>query len=143
MGPVTLSPYGCDESQRRKLPHVKTAGCAAAPQFARLAGAGDQLSYPQNQARMGAFLQGLPQLGWIDGSSVRIDTRWPAGDAADTRKYAAELVALGRQVTSNQATVAPCRLFPKATVGRRKPPRRFGRIAGHDGRPRIVEKWKR
>jgi hypothetical protein len=39
---------------------------------------------------MGPFLQGLQQLGWIDGSSVRIDTRWPAGDAADTRKYAAE-----------------------------------------------------
>jgi hypothetical protein len=36
---------------------------------------------------MGAFLQGLQQLGWIDGRSVRIDTRWPAGDAADTRKY--------------------------------------------------------
>jgi hypothetical protein len=49
---------------------------------------------PQNQARMGAFVQGLQQLGWIDGRSVRIDTRWPAGDAADTRKYAAELVAL-------------------------------------------------
>jgi hypothetical protein len=43
---------------------------------------------------MGAFLQGLQQLGWIDARSVRIDTRWPAGDAADTRKYAAELVAL-------------------------------------------------
>jgi hypothetical protein len=49
---------------------------------------------PHNQARMGAFLQGLQQLGWIDARSVRIDTRWPAGDAADTRKYAAELVAL-------------------------------------------------
>jgi len=34
---------------------------------------------PQNQARMGAFLPGLQQLGWIDGRSVRIDTRWPAG----------------------------------------------------------------
>jgi hypothetical protein len=49
---------------------------------------------PPNQARMGAFLQGLQPLGWIDGRSVRIDTRWPAGDAADTGTYAAELVAL-------------------------------------------------
>ena len=45
---------------------------------------------------MGAFLQGLQQLGRIDGS-VRIDTRWPAGDAADTRKYAARSRATKRR----------------------------------------------
>ena len=28
------------------------------------------------QARQGAFLQGLQQLGWTDGRNVRIDTRW-------------------------------------------------------------------
>jgi hypothetical protein len=31
---------------------------------------------PEYQARMTAFLQGLAQLGWIDGRNVRIDTRW-------------------------------------------------------------------
>jgi putative ABC transport system substrate-binding protein len=35
----------------------------------------------QGQARLAAFLQGLQQLGWIDGRNVRIDTRWGAGDA--------------------------------------------------------------
>jgi putative ABC transport system substrate-binding protein len=36
-----------------------------------------------------AFLQTLQQLGWTDGRNVRIDYRWPAGDADKARKYAA------------------------------------------------------
>jgi len=52
----------------------------------------------EGQARLAAFLQGLQQLGWIDGRNVRIDTRWGAGDADRTRRYAAELVALAPDV---------------------------------------------
>ena len=50
------------------------------------------------KARLAAFLQGLQQLGWIDGRNVRIDARWGAGDADRTRRYAAELVALAPEV---------------------------------------------
>jgi putative tryptophan/tyrosine transport system substrate-binding protein len=53
---------------------------------------------PAGQTRLTAFLQGLEQLGWIDGRNVRIDTRWAAGDAERIRKYAAELVALAPDV---------------------------------------------
>ena len=53
---------------------------------------------PQGQARLKAFVQGLRQLGWTDGSNMRIDSRWSAGNADDTRKYAAELVALAPEV---------------------------------------------
>jgi len=53
---------------------------------------------PDAQTRYAAFLQGLQQLGWIDGRNLRIDTRWAAGNAADTRKYAAELVAIAPEV---------------------------------------------
>src|ERR1700722_5891892 len=53
---------------------------------------------PLAQANNAAFLQELQQLGWIDGRNVRIDFRWGAGDAADMRKYAAELVALAPDV---------------------------------------------
>ena len=53
---------------------------------------------PDAQARYAAFLQGLQQLGWTEGRSVRIDARWAAGNAADSRKYAAELVALAPDV---------------------------------------------
>jgi putative ABC transport system substrate-binding protein len=53
---------------------------------------------PDAQARHAAFLQELQQLGWTDGRNVRIDIRWSAGDATDTRKYAAELAALAPDV---------------------------------------------
>src|SRR5512135_2195352 len=59
------------------------------------------------QARMTAFVQGLQQLGWIEGRNVRIDTRWAAGNADDARKHAAELVALAPDVilATGSATV--------------------------------------
>src|SRR5262249_4656455 len=53
---------------------------------------------PEYQARMTAFLQGLAQLGWLDGRNPRIDIRWTAGDADQIRKYAAELVALAPDI---------------------------------------------
>jgi putative tryptophan/tyrosine transport system substrate-binding protein len=53
---------------------------------------------PESLARLGAFLQGLQELGWIDGHNVRIDTRWGTGDAGRVRRYAAELVALAPDV---------------------------------------------
>jgi putative ABC transport system substrate-binding protein len=63
----------------------------------------------QGQANLAAFLQGLQQLGWTDGRNVRIDTRFAAGNAADTRKYAAELVALAPDVILSFAggTIGP------------------------------------
>ena len=53
---------------------------------------------PRSQRNMAAFLKGLQQSGWTDGRNVRIDYRWPAGDADKARKYAAELVALAPDV---------------------------------------------
>jgi putative tryptophan/tyrosine transport system substrate-binding protein len=32
----------------------------------------------EGQARLAALLQGLQQLGWIDGRNVQIDVRWGA-----------------------------------------------------------------
>src|SRR5579863_1831235 len=66
--------------------------------------ADDQL----NQAYFSAFLQGLQQLGWTDGRNVHIDYRWAAGNAADARKYAVELNALGPDVIlSTGGTIEP------------------------------------
>ena len=53
---------------------------------------------PRSQRNMAASLNGLQQSGWTDGRNVRIDYRWPAGDADKARKYAAELVALAPDV---------------------------------------------
>ncbi len=46
------------------------------------------------QPLVAAFRQALQQLGWSDERNLRIDYRWGANNAAETRKYAAELVAL-------------------------------------------------
>ena len=53
---------------------------------------------PQAQTRNAAFLQGLQQLGWTVGQNVQIDYRWSAGNLDDTRKDAANLVALAPDV---------------------------------------------
>ena len=64
---------------------------------------------PEFQARVGAFLQGLAQLGWTIGRNVRIDTRWATANAADIRRHAAELVALAPDVilAHGASTVGP------------------------------------
>jgi putative ABC transport system substrate-binding protein len=62
---------------------------------------------PEGQARLGAFLQTLQQLGWIDGRNMQILRRYTDGDADRGRAYAAELVALAPDVvlTSGASTV--------------------------------------
>src|SRR5262245_34638284 len=63
----------------------------------------------QGQSRLAAFVQGLQQLGWTDGGNLLVDTRWGAGDADRTRRYAAELVALAPDVilASGGSVVGP------------------------------------
>jgi ABC-type uncharacterized transport system substrate-binding protein len=61
---------------------------------------------PEGQLRLGAFQQGLQQFGWTDGHNVRIEYRRSGGNAADTRKYAAELVALAPDVILSSGTEA-------------------------------------
>jgi putative tryptophan/tyrosine transport system substrate-binding protein len=60
---------------------------------------------PEGQARFRAFLLGLQQLGWTDGSNLRIETRWAATDA-DRRRDAAELVALAPDVILASSTLS-------------------------------------
>src|SRR5262245_2328193 len=47
------------------------------------------------QARVGAFLQGLQQLGWSIGRNVRIDTRWATANEADIRRHSG---TFGREI---------------------------------------------
>jgi len=53
---------------------------------------------PKARTRLTTFRQALQGLGWTDGRNVHIDTRFAAGNAADLRKYAAELAALAPDV---------------------------------------------
>jgi putative tryptophan/tyrosine transport system substrate-binding protein len=49
---------------------------------------------PQAQANITALLQGLQNLGWIEGRDVQIDYRWAGGDPDKARIFARELIAL-------------------------------------------------
>jgi putative ABC transport system substrate-binding protein len=72
----------------------------------------------ESHARLAAFLQGLHQLGWIEGRNVRIYARWGAGDVDSFRRYAAELVALAPDVILAASTPS---LGPLQSVTRTVP----------------------
>ena len=61
---------------------------------------------PESLGRLAAFVQQLQHLGWTEGRNVRIDTRWGAGNAEDSRNRAAELVALAPDVVMAVASPA-------------------------------------
>jgi putative ABC transport system substrate-binding protein len=82
---------------------------------------------PEGQARIGAFLQALRQLGWTDGRNIQILLRFTNGDADRARTYAAELVSLAPDVvlTSGASTVGSIlqaiRTVPVVFVGAADP----------------------
>ena len=61
------------------------------------------------QARVGAFMQALGQLGWNIGRNVTVDTRWATTNASEILRHAAELVALAPDVilATGNSTVPP------------------------------------
>jgi putative ABC transport system substrate-binding protein len=64
---------------------------------------------PEYKARVAALLQSLQQLGWNDGRTVQVDTRW-ATDPGDLRRHATELTALASDVivaATGTTTIAP------------------------------------
>jgi putative tryptophan/tyrosine transport system substrate-binding protein len=71
---------------------------------------------PESMARIGAFLHGLHQLGWVDGRNVVIHYRWGAGDSERIRKSAQELVALAPDVilAVGAITVSPLQQLSRA-----------------------------
>jgi putative tryptophan/tyrosine transport system substrate-binding protein len=64
------------------------------------------------KAFLAAFTQGLAELGWIDGRTIRIDVRWAAGSVDRARMFAKELVDLQSDVILSQTT------FPTAALQR-------------------------
>jgi putative ABC transport system substrate-binding protein len=71
-----------------------------------LPAAADDLQY---QTWVGAFLQGLAQLGWLIGRNVRIDPSWATTNAAEIRRHAAELIAIAPDaiLAHGDSTVGP------------------------------------
>src|SRR5436190_23591650 len=61
---------------------------------------------PEAPVSSEAFRQTLNQLGWKEGVSVRIDTRWGAGDPDRMRAYAQELIGTAPHVAVAGSTPA-------------------------------------
>jgi putative ABC transport system substrate-binding protein len=59
---------------------------------------------PVTKAILAAFVQGLRNLGWIDGQNLRIDTRWVAGEAERSRTFATDLLRLSPDVIFSAGT---------------------------------------
>jgi putative ABC transport system substrate-binding protein len=55
-------------------------------------------SDPEGQARIGAFRQGLQELGWTEGRNLLFEYRWTGGSMDRIRSGAAELVALAPDI---------------------------------------------
>ena len=101
--------------RREFISLIGAGGCRRAARRARAAGRSDasacsclsSRSDPEGQARLAAFVEGLQHLGWTDGRNVKIDVRWPVGDAERSRS-AEELIALAPDVilASASASVA-------------------------------------
>jgi putative tryptophan/tyrosine transport system substrate-binding protein len=81
LGGAAAWPLAASAQQREKMRRIGVL----------LPGAADDAEF---QTRVGAFLQGLQELGWTIGRNVRVDTRWATSNAASIRKHAAELAAL-------------------------------------------------
>jgi putative ABC transport system substrate-binding protein len=107
-----------DQLKRREF--ITLLGGAAAWPFAARAQQGERVRRigllmttaaddPEGQARVGAFLQALAQLGWTIGRNVRIESRWGAGNPEVIRKHAVELAGLAPDVilAHGSSTVGP------------------------------------
>ena len=73
-------------------------GAATAQPSERMRRIGILVEYGENDAeasaRLGALLDGLKALGWVDGRSLRIEQRFAGGEPGRIKELAAELVAL-------------------------------------------------
>jgi putative ABC transport system substrate-binding protein len=63
-------------------------------------------SDPAVQSQLAVFRSALAKLGWTEGSNLRIELRWGAGNADRIRTLAKELVDLGPNAILGQTTPA-------------------------------------
>src|SRR3954465_14856674 len=62
---------------------------------------------PQGSEFLGAVKQGLRQLGYVEGRSINIETRWPTDIRDRVPELARELLALNVQVIVAQGAIVP------------------------------------
>src|SRR6516165_2415146 len=59
---------------------------------------------PEGMAQLSGFTQGLSDLGWTNGSNLRMEVRWGGGDVNQIRAFAKELVAAQPDLILSQGT---------------------------------------
>jgi len=83
---------------------------ARAQQGERMRRVGVLMAFDENDPKTKGWLsnltQGLAELGWTDGRTVRTDVRWAAGSVDRMRAFAKELVQLQPDVILTGATPA-------------------------------------
>jgi putative tryptophan/tyrosine transport system substrate-binding protein len=100
--------------RRRDFIQVIGGGAAAWPLAARaqqpdrMRLVGVLMGYAENdpaaQSEVATFRGALAKLGWTEGSNLRIEVRWSAGNADKVRTFAKELVDLRPDVILSQTT---------------------------------------
>jgi putative ABC transport system substrate-binding protein len=69
------------------------------------------------QDRLAAFVQGMRDLGWVEGRNVQFDIRHPKPTASDIRKHATELVAaMPDVILTSGGTSLPPLLLATSTI---------------------------
>ena len=80
------------------------AGRAQQPERVRRIGVLMSFADPSTQSYLTAFRSALTKLGWTEGSNLRTEVRWSAGDADKMRSFAKELVDLRPDVILGHST---------------------------------------
>jgi putative ABC transport system substrate-binding protein len=89
--PATLWPLGAQAQQPARVPRI---GWIA-------------IGTPQGSEFLGAVKQGLRQLGYFEGRSIIIETRWPTDTGDRVPELVRELLALNVQVIVAQGAIVP------------------------------------
>jgi putative tryptophan/tyrosine transport system substrate-binding protein len=91
-----------------------TLNAARAQQPERMRRIGVLMAFDENDPKtkdwLSNFTQGLAELGWTDGRTVRMDVRWAAGSVDRMRTFAKELVQLQPDLIVAGATPATAAL---------------------------------
>jgi putative ABC transport system substrate-binding protein len=90
--------FPAEAQQTKKMPRIGYVSLASQP-----------------GVREEAFIQGLRDLGWVDGQSISIEYRWAAGKVDRLPELAEELVRLKAEVIVARAT-APVQAAKNATT---------------------------
>jgi putative tryptophan/tyrosine transport system substrate-binding protein len=114
--------FGFGRRRMRRREFIAGLGSAAAWPVVARAQQGDRMrrigalmaldeTDPEAKTQLSAFTQGLAELDWVDGRTVRMDIRWAAGSVDRARMYAKQLVDIQPDVIFADSTPEAAALY--------------------------------